>query len=294
MSIAQGNTLGRVLVKSTTIEGYLHHVLADHITQNTRRLIVNNTPVQDPHHDHQGTCQEIRCILDKVQKWENRPKKPTRSRVKCWIIFAVLIQPRAQLLTSSPGQLVYHGPTYRPLIRKYCQTSTNSNRGRFKTNLYGDPTAFLFQDFRLYRHNREELVLSQALLLHPTSITSISITWRRQKNNQVDADRNLVRNDSTPHRCPVRAALRILWRASHFHVPHHCPLGIYLDHTKASTPRYFNDLQIRQQLRELAVTVHHVSDSTDLAKYTTHSVRVGACVILFLANVPKAIIKFCL
>jgi hypothetical protein len=173
---------------------------------------------------------------------------------------------------------------------EYCQTSTNSRTGCFKTNLDGDPTAFLYRDFRFYHHDRKEIPLSQALHQPPETITTIAITWRRQKNSQVDADckSGPERHCTPPLPCsshPPHHQPRIPT-----HIPHHYPLGIYSDPNHPRLIRFFSDLQIREQLRELAVSVHHVSDPHDLAKYTTHSVRVGACVIPFLVNV----IKFCL
>jgi hypothetical protein len=179
---------------------------------------------------------------------------------------------------------------------EYCQTATNARSGRFKLNLDNDPTAFLYRDFRFYCRDREELPFTQLQYTSPTELTSISITWRRQKNAQVDTDRTLVRNDQVPHRCPVRAILRVVQRALRYNIPHHHPLAIYLASTRTAMPvvHYLSDLLIREKLRELAVGVHHVTDPADLKKYTTHSVRVGACVLLFLANVPKDIIKFCL
>ena len=55
---------------------------------------------------------------------------------------------------------------------------------------------------------------------------------------------------------------------------------------------YINDVHICKILREAASDLYKISSKEDLAKFTAHSIRVGACVLLHSQNVSAEDIKF--
>jgi hypothetical protein len=291
-----GHTITSVLIKASTIDAYTRHV-GQFLTQHYRQVTFTDTPILDPRFTPHGLCHELKCILAEVEKWECRPKKAnplTKAMLDHLISTTQNTYPHGCRAVTADWLIV--GLYCGLRLSEYCQYSSNANRGSTLQNLDGEPTAFIARDFRFFIRDKHEIPHAHAFQLPPSAISSVNITWRRQKNSQVDQDRTLIRDDNNPHRCPLRAILRILRRAHQLDLPPLHPVCVYLapNGSKSTSFRLLNDLEIRDILRELAKTVHEVNDPIELSKYTTHSVRVGACVILFLANVPKDIIKFCL
>ena len=55
---------------------------------------------------------------------------------------------------------------------------------------------------------------------------------------------------------------------------------------------FIDDVHITTILREAASKVHNITCKKELAKFTSHSIRVGACVFLHAQNASKEDIKF--
>ena len=55
---------------------------------------------------------------------------------------------------------------------------------------------------------------------------------------------------------------------------------------------YIDDIHIKSLLQEAARAVHHIKDKDDLAKFSAHSIRVGACVLLHAQKISTEDIKF--
>jgi len=105
----------------------------------------------------------------------------------------------------------------------------------------------------------------------------VSITWRYQKNGQNGEKLLFSAYPAHPNRCPYSAIQRILARAQAFGIPTHAPLAWAFI---ADQPRLITDTHITGVLRNAASKVYLINDVNDLAKWTSHSIRVGACVAL--------------
>ena len=55
---------------------------------------------------------------------------------------------------------------------------------------------------------------------------------------------------------------------------------------------YIDDLSITKVLRDSATAVYGITDPVDLKKFTSHSIRVGACVLLHASDYDHDYIKF--
>ena len=298
--LALGNTIHGTLVKRDTIDGYTRHV-AQHLINHFRQLIVDDAKILlDPRitSQHTGLCYELQKILEEIARWENRPRKanPFTKEMLNFLCKQAQKESNPNSLTASLADWLTLALYTSLRLSEYCQYSTHTNRGTIAYNMDNEPKAFLAQDFRFFVANEHTISATQAIILSPFNISKIEITWRRQKNSEVDQTRNLVRDDNHPERCPIRSILRIFVRAKDHHIPPLHPLCIYtvVDCHLTSTVKLINDLEIREKMKNLASIVHKVNDPLDLAKYSTHSARVGACVLLFLAHMPKDIIQYCL
>ena len=96
-------------------------------------------------------------------------------------------------------------------------------------------------------------------------------------------------NAQNPSRCPVQAPLRIRARAICLGVPPHLPIALFQNSTGSS--QYIDDFHVTHTLPSLATQVYNVKNQNDLARFTTHSLRIGACVLLHETSQTPDFIK---
>ena len=68
------------------------------------------------------------------------------------------------------------------------------------------------------------------------------------------------------------------------------PLAVY-KHTESCRPRYITSTMVTTEMRSLAKDVHGITDEEELARFSSHSLRVGACCIYFAAGYPPEFIQ---
>jgi hypothetical protein len=119
-------------------------------------------------------------------------------------------------------------------------------------------------------------------------INAIWIKWRWQKNFAINEEWKFVLNSKADGYCFVRSAYRSLARFTRLMArqpdldPTTTPLALYWD-SPSQTVKLVTARDIEQFMRALAVTVydlHPVDDWEYISKLSSHSLRVGACVVL--------------
>ena len=86
-----------------------------------------------------------------------------------------------------------------------------------------------------------------------------------------------------PHLCSVRAMLRICDRAKRLNIPETTPIAVYSKvskHRKKAIVSFLTRELITKNLRLAATTKHGVTKKEHLQRFSPHSVRVGACILL--------------
>ena len=118
------------------------------------------------------------------------------------------------------------------------------------------------------------------------------------KNGDNGQEMTYVNDTENPRHCYVSAANRIVKRAWALHIPEDMPLGVYCTYRTHKRSRvvkdavHFDDSSINKVLREAASEVYNITDPKELKKFTAHSSRVGACVILHAAGKDPEYIKY--
>jgi hypothetical protein len=123
-----------------------------------------------------------------------------------------------------------------------------------------------------------------------TPLTTIRKMWakfRTQKNGHHGEERLFTRNNAPDGHCFVSAAYRSLERFNLLmqqdsSLTGTSPLFVYWEPASSST-RLITATDIEDFMRSLAVTVYNLHPEKDkkaLQKYSAHSLRVGACVLL--------------
>ena len=158
----------------------------------------------------------------------------------------------------------------------------------FQCNIDGSPSAFIQSDFEFRGPNGRRLVHSPSL--HIDDIETVNITWRFQKNLDNGQTIPFAKDVLCPNLCCVSAALRIWRRAERLVLSSVAPMAVFV-HTKQATPQYITDIHITQLLQEAATGAHNITCKKDLARFTAHSLRVGACVLLHSQGSTAELIK---
>lgn len=120
------------------------------------------------------------------------------------------------------------------------------------------------------------------------AITKLWVCFRTQKNGQHGEEKLFTRNPTAGGICFVASAYRALSRFRRLRVldgrlhPAVTPLSVYVD-SNTNSIRLVTSDEIDFFIRKLAAQVYHlhpVKDAKDIRRWGTHSLRVGACVVL--------------
>lgn len=143
-------------------------------------------------------------------------------------------------------------------------------------------------DFRVMTVSNRRLSGMAILQVPLEQITKMWAVWRTQKNGQNGEEKLFARNPNMGGFCFVSSAYRALARFQRLSrrdarlAPDVTPLSVYWSE-KSSSVRLITADDIERFMRHLASRVYHLHpdrDSADLSRWSAHSLRVGACVIL--------------
>ena len=145
-------------------------------------------------------------------------------------------------------------------------------------------------DIKLYGTGKVELNFEFALK-NPHLIMYIKVLFRWQKNNDHGISRWCARNDIKKYLCPIRKWVRILLRFIQLRGIK-CkdqPLSIYQN--KSGMTRNITADLVNTLLRDLAIKTYNLTKIDEIQKFSSHSLRVGACCLLFACGYPPEFIQ---
>ena len=106
----------------------------------------------------------------------------------------------------------------------------------------------------------------------------LKITFRHQKNRQNGQSITLVSDDAHTHICPVRAAYHIFLRSKRLGQSDSEPMGVFVN--KFGSTKYLTGNKIQEVLQSVAKEVHPDLTKDELKRFSSHSGRVWALVLL--------------
>ena len=115
------------------------------------------------------------------------------------------------------------------------------------------------------------------------------MTFRIQKNRQNGQSINFVADDKHQNICPVRAAYRIFLRAKRLGQSNKQPMGVFVNHQ--GNTKYLTANKIAEVLQSFAKVCHPDLTRDEIMRFTSHSVRVWAVVLLDEAGMNADFIK---
>ena len=270
-------------IKAATISNYL---------SDAAKLSIMNR-LQDPTKTSiNQRSPYIRSILHEHKRWESMPNRReplTYNMVNQAIINNTRNHYCTNSLNSALTDWFILGMVTGARKSEWCQDrSSILKSGTVTPNIDGSSSAFIFSDFifedinGIRRNNDRDTAIFDAEI--------VKIKWRFQKNNMNGQVLSYTANHNNPALCPVRAAMRIRQRAMDLKVPPSLPLAVFQNGIGHS--QYIDDKYVETLLRQLATQVYNITDTQELSRFTCHSIRVGACVLLHEANAKSDFIKF--
>ena len=148
--------------------------------------------------------------------------------------------------------------------------------------------AFVLTDWKFYdKAGRLMMVHSLDDLADPPA--KMKLTFRIQKNRQNGQSITFVEDAKHSNICPVRAAYRIFLRAKRLGQPDDQPMGIFTNHQGVT--KYLTASKIAEVLQSVAKTCHPDLTRDEIMRFTSHSIRVWAVVLLDEAGMNPDFIK---
>jgi len=225
----------------------------------------------------------LKCVIDEQKRWQQVPnrREPLTTRM--------IDSLHNKISSSHPDSLASALYDWLVLgiqsgLRKseWCQdASLFSTTATFARNVDNSSKAFISSDFHFESKHASSIL----------PYDYVTIQWRFQKNSQNGQTISFAHDFAHPHRSPVLAALRIIQRAKRLQVPHHHPIAVFAT-PKSGKPTPILHTQVEHCLRSLAKSVYKINDTKRLHRYSCHSIRVGACVLLHSAQQDPLTIKF--
>ncbi len=106
----------------------------------------------------------------------------------------------------------------------------------------------------------------------------IKITWRIQKNHQNGQSITLAAESDQPKICLMLCAMRLVLRARRLNQPDDMPVAVYK--AKKGKVIYLTGNKIAELLQMAVKKVCPDTTPDELKRYSAHSLRVWACVLL--------------
>jgi len=162
-----------------------------------------------------------------------------------------------------------------PRVSEYAQTSAK------KVDVHTYPSgkkvikAFTADDFVFYDKAGNTLQLTNKSCL--AQAHRVRITWRIQKNRRNGQKITLSAETSCTTICAVRAAGRMVLRAKRLGQPDDMPVACY---SYKGTLVYLTGKRVAHLFRSAVKACHPTTSDADLQRYSAHSLRVWACVLL--------------
>jgi hypothetical protein len=268
-----GNTLLCKTIRTSTIREY--------ISQAVKYFISNGHP--DPTTNISGRrASIIQDILNESERWESVENR--REPLTWAMVDAVRSSASSKSFFSLEATMVdwltvgmFSGFRLSEWAQADSVVSKKSSQGHtpWQLSRKRDPIAI----------TRSDISISKGL----DGLEHLTIRYRWQKNGQ-NGESVLYGAASLgyPYRCPVIAMRNILRRAESLGVPADAPLAWFL---AGKTKYLITDKHICSVLRQAARDAHGVHNVHDLQRWSAHSIRVGACVLLHEKGADPMFIK---
>ncbi len=235
----------------------------------------------------------LKGVFDEIQKYESLPDKREPYTFEMQKLF---VRKNAEAgvspdsLSAALQDWFECGLFAGFRLSEWAQANETSTLAAAAKNAFGESLAFTISDIQVQSTSGARLTGHDILSIPVTSISKMWVTWRWQKNQSHGENKLFTPSlgadtatEKTSGYCFIRPMYRILQRLTRLcGTTDHCtPLSVYR-HSRGHLT-LINNVDIREVMRDLgseAYSLDPIKHKTDLMRWSSHSLRVGACVIL--------------
>jgi hypothetical protein len=299
--LGMGHSLLCKTIKEGTIRKYLNEAALRVLeTRQTYKLRHPQAQLSWYHpcrnHGASRFAPAIQLCLDEIKRWEQMPNR----REPLTVDMIYYQQSRCRSATPfSEDNVMFDflvvGIFAGLRLGEWAQHDHVRHLSQIRRNIDGTPAAFIITDLEFYGHNKRCMTRSDALST-PDLVLQVDVRWRFQKNGEINQKKSFVRvGVRGTILCGISAWLRIVVRWQTLGLGDDHPLAVFTDSGLADgRVQFIRPTHINASLRLAAREVYNIDDEEALARFTSHSVRVGACVALHAAGISQMDIKFAL
>ena len=288
LHLASGHSLHCKTLRVSSIKNYLFDV-ANMITScggRDPRYLDSNSKTFAP---------AIQVIYDEMARWEKvseSVREPYTPAMQTHLDYLCSLEPRNDSLLHVLRDFHLMG-LYGGFRQSEWSQDSTSNPDKPDKNHQGQTQAFTLEDFSFFAPGDVRVPLEHAIATPEIALSAVDTCWRTQKNKQNGEKKRFSANAITSN-CYVSAARRICQRFVRLRGRNDTttPLSIYI--ATDGKQRLVTAKDISQCMQYLAGAVYHVTDPKELSRFSAHSLRVGACVILHAQGLTESQIQFIL
>ena len=285
VSLATGNTLMCKTIASGTLKRYL----------GAAAELSRPANMMNPCLDIMGKqSRYISDIIKELKRWEsipNRREPVTKEMIEYIIAKGKLNKKNPDNLYSAFGDWLVLNEQSGCRRKEWAQDRTYLKKHKdIQRNIDGSSAAFILKDFEFRGNKNKRINNSSIKEVNKAVITNIE--WRFQKNLDNGQVISYIEDTKYKLHCAVTASKRIYRRAKRLKIAADKPIAVFIECKGKKKICFIDDVHITTILREAASKVHNITCKKELAKFTSHSIRVGACVFLHAQNASKEDIKF--
>jgi hypothetical protein len=291
MHLGSAHTLLSKSIKCATIKNYIFDVASF-----LRRFDANQRDFRRDHDSDKHFAAPLTKVFTELERWEKVPNRREPFTVE------MLLELKRRTASTDPDGLLsvlcdwFEIGLFQGFRRcEWAQESSRSEIGAQELDIFGNTRAFCLHDLMFETMDRQRLIGASVLRSRSQRIRKLFLQYRTQKNGQ-HGEKKLLTSDQ--NLCEgldgVAAFLRIVERFARLRGTDDIstPLAIYT--TPDGHVRLITDTVVEYVMRDLAATVYNldpVKNKADLQKWSCHSLRVGACVILHSMGFTESEIK---
>jgi hypothetical protein len=296
MHLATGNTLLCRSIKSGTIKDY---VLA---AASFLSLFGNEVDYRRSTPTDKAFCPELQAVYKEIERWEKVPnrREPFTLEMLTDVQAQAALEPNKARLLPALADWFEAGLFSGLRLSEWAQDAGNHDISTPKQSPLLRAQAFTLKDIFFGLPNGRRIPASDLLnVVDDTQlVTRVWVTHSWQKNADNGEERLFVKNPDVTGRCAVRAWTRIVRRFILLRgtLDMDTPLALYVP-SQGSQPRLITSTEIESTMRNAACRVYKldpIKHSTELKRWSAHSLRVGACTILHSMGFSATLIKWLL
>ena len=238
----------------------------------------------------------IKDILREIRRWESVPnrKEPLTKKMVKYIINKgkTLNRVNHNNIYTVLGDWLVVGLQAGFRRKEWAQDRTYVRKHKdIERNIDKSSSAFILEDFEFRGKGNKRINNSSTNEIKKAS--TVNIKWRFQKNNDNGQVISYVKDNVNKTYCVVEACQRLRNRAINLRIAKDKPIAVFTEIINGkSITRLVDDIHIKRLLQEAASKEYNIKCKKELSAFTSHSVRVGACVLLHSQNISPEDIKF--